>query len=158
MNLDSFEEKNITSKEFNACRCLKNQSQRKKKDDSDIILLISDVERGGNWKQFQWQRESKVVVPFCNEDGGHMSPHARNTSYKCNSLLPTWRSQLCVYVWPYQIKAKAKQKLSLSRGMRTFTRVQEGWLWQKSWQAGCKVFHILIQTKILSSSVPRGIS
>ena len=48
MNLDSFEEKNITSKEFNACSFLKNQSQRKKKDDSDIILLISDVERGGN--------------------------------------------------------------------------------------------------------------
>lgn len=89
MDLDSFEEENITSKEFNACSFLKNQSQRKKKDDSDLILLISEVERGGNRKQFQRQRESKVVVPFSNEDGGHMSPHARNTSYKCNSLLPT---------------------------------------------------------------------
>lgn len=48
MDLDSFEEKNITSKEFNACSFLKNQSQREKKDDSDLILLISEVERGGN--------------------------------------------------------------------------------------------------------------
>lgn len=37
----------------------KNQSQRKMRDDSDLVLPKSGDERDGHCKQFQWEGESK---------------------------------------------------------------------------------------------------